>query len=102
METPRITDEELDAMEKRANLATPGPWKKANITTPTKHARVRLSICRIDGMQVKEVIARDVRGPNGWDEGEKAIGNDAAFIANARDDVPALIAEVRRLRKEAE
>jgi CRP-like cAMP-binding protein len=32
-------------------------------------------------------------------EGEDGLGFDGAFIASARTDVPALVAEVRRLRE---
>lgn len=74
--------EELDAIEARANAATPGPW--ASETRTVDHGN----------------------GVDDWhflvmSDGESVhtIGiDDAAFIAAARADVPALVAEVRRLR----
>lgn len=86
-----MTQEELEAIEARANAATPGPWER---------------------------WPDDVDGGDGWAlvsdaDGEPVVGAhpcpleqcadaeaDYAFIAHARSDVPALIAEVRRLRSE--
>ncbi|MHB8406220.1 MAG: hypothetical protein ACYDCJ_12435 [Gammaproteobacteria bacterium] len=62
---------DLDAIEARANAATPGPWDTDEY----------------DGGLRSTVTA----GPITSDE-------DYDFIAHARTDVPALIAEVRRLR----
>lgn len=56
-----MTDEELKAIEARANAATPGPWMKG--------------------------VTYD-------------HGRNAEFIAASRTDVPALAAEVRRLKEE--
>lgn len=77
-----LTPERLDAIEARASAATPGPWTA-------------------DGACV--VVAGDlcdqVMIAHGWPwrrNGERAP--NAAFAAHARDDVPALVAEVRRLR----
>ena len=68
-----MTEAEIDAIEARANAATEGPWKV-------------LPPCMVtDGRGM--VIARTNDSCN--DE----------FISHARTDVPALIAEVRRLRK---
>jgi hypothetical protein len=66
-----ITDAELAAMLARANAATEGPW--------TIHLADN-TVIDPDGFAV-------VPG-----------GVDGIFIANCRRDVPALIAEVRRLR----
>ena len=69
---------DIDLIEARANAATPGPWSEA-----------------WDG----EIHATSddwelvLRVPEGDDRPA-----DCAFVANAREDVPALIAEVRRLR----
>ncbi len=73
MMTP--TELDLDAIEALANYATPGPWTNdcyGRIVSPTIHV---------------------VRGQGGC-----KIYADAEFIATARDAVPALVAEVRRLR----
>ena len=78
-----MTEAELIAIEARAELATPPPW------VDEKGYRVRApnSPFAEDGdviLETKHFVA--------------SSGNDCAFIAAARDDVPALIAEVRRLR----
>jgi hypothetical protein len=79
-----VTNEELTAIEARANAATLGPWATHD------QGREDYSICRDNGNNtccpLFERIGRD-------DD-----GIDGAFIAAARVDVPALIAEVRRLR----
>jgi hypothetical protein len=75
-----MTEDELTAIEARANAAASGPW-------------------RVDGLRIY--------GPEVGHFNEPAIAiyhegthtrNDAEFIASARTDVPALVAEVRRLR----
>jgi hypothetical protein len=65
-----MTDDELTAIEARANAATPGPWKDNR--------------------------AAGISG----DGGEPVIGLpcNVDFVINARTDIPALVAEVRRLR----
>lgn len=74
---------DLDAIEARANAATPGPWN------PTD-----------DGYGDRGIVApnRDVLGAAQnaccWRRDE-----DLAFVVAAREDVPALVAEVRRLRE---
>lgn len=73
---------DIDLIEARANAATPGPWSEA-----------------WDG----EIHAAN----EDWElvmlvpEGDDRPA-DCAFVANAREDVPALIAEVRQLRTVAE
>jgi hypothetical protein len=84
-----LTDAELEVIEKRAAEATPGPWRAGT------HDKIRLWVPYPDG-------------PAGWaSERCLAIMNehfsfdaDIQFIAHAREDVPALVAEVRRLRAE--
>lgn len=74
-----MNEEELAVIEHRVNKATPGNWgvnadHKKWVTTDS---------CKVDDAYWR--LNRD---------------NDAAFVAAARQDVPALIAEVRRLRME--
>jgi hypothetical protein len=80
-----MTPKQLTEIESRANAATAGPWESENtdyyelIFSP--HAKI---------------------GSTDWDEENDVDGEQCAangdFIAHARADVPALIAEVRRLR----
>jgi hypothetical protein len=77
-----MTNEELTAIENRANAATREPWIVERTYVPT----ASLSAVSEYGM--------------GMEVAECQIDADGAFIAAARVDVPALIAEVRRLRDE--
>lgn len=75
MTTQPLTIEELNAIEARANAATQAPWLVN--PDPRKYVLMPLSS--------EEDVLRD-RDEN------------SAFCANARDDVPRLVAEVRRQR----
>lgn len=70
-----MTDEELQAIEARERAATDGPWE-----------------------YLGGVVMNAVQAVNEGYEGliEPADGN---FIAHARQDIPALIAEVKRLSR---
>lgn len=87
---------DLDAIEARANAATEGPWWR------------REGHAEIDGQNYAEVLIPGrvecgsyCYGGTSTIEGDR-LDADLAFIAHARADVPALVAEVRRLREEAE
>lgn len=77
-----MTEDELRVIEARAEAATPGPWE----------------------MEVDDPYV--IWGPDDLRivsfKGSTIIGfeDNAPFVAHAREDIPALIAEVRRLRKE--
>lgn len=70
---------DLDAIEARAAAATPGPWATSSEWSVRTGAR--------DDELVACVQYKD-------------HGRDAEFIAAARSDVPALVAELRALRAE--
>ena len=79
---------DLDAIERRANAATPGrEWER----------RIEESSCGECG-EYSEYVQYFCAGP--YCETEDAARKDAAFIAAARTDVPALIARVRELEAE--
>jgi hypothetical protein len=79
-----MTDEELTAIEARANAATMGPWKgKKNSGVVSKHTHFTVFDTGCGCCTEKDLSA-----------------DDAAFIAAARADVPALIDEVRRIQAE--
>jgi hypothetical protein len=82
-----VTPEELDAIEARAREARPGPWGFELAVDPIANDHPWVQLIAPGG----EVIAGDI--PH--EETER----DFAFIAHARTDIPALIAEVRRLRE---
>lgn len=73
-----MTDDELKAIEDIASRATPGPWHLA-IASSGDEAESNIEAGHTD-------LAYDI--PNA----------DAIFITHARENVPALVAEVRRLR----
>jgi hypothetical protein len=83
-----MTREEFEAIKRRADAATPGPWRNG---------------VNIGGFSDEE---HDVFGPKPT-HGKAFICNyalkpDAEFIAAARSDVPALVAEVERCQKEVQ
>ena len=79
-----MTDEELQAIRERAEKATPGPWEANEV-----------------GLYVIAPLARGkesiARMPYPYGDTSDNQSN-AAFIAHARTDIPALLAEVERLR----
>lgn len=75
-----LTAERLAEIEARANAATPGPWY-------AEHRGVVAGACR----EVIDIV--DDCAVSGW----RDYPANQAFIAHAREDVPALVAEVRRL-----
>lgn len=88
---------DLEAIKARCEAATPGPWEWMS---PPWTTDPRVLVRRIgDNVEASfQVIDADPSG------GEYSLaidpgGPDAAFIAHARTDVPALVAEVEQLRK---
>lgn len=75
-----MTDDELNRLQALADEATAGPWTAA--ATVDEYGQ------RLHTVDVLPLTTF----------GEIEL-NDAAFIAASRDAVPALIAEVRRLRE---
>jgi predicted oxidoreductase len=75
-----MTDEELRAIQERCDKASPGPWKAW--VEGRDH---------VAGSSMIQTSAEDI-------EMTGATTEDYDFIAHARSDVPALLAEVRRLR----
>ena len=74
---------DLDAIEARANAATDGPWTLHEDDGDT---------FRAPAWEVRPASGEMVARLRDW------ASADAEFIAHARTDVPALLAEVRRLR----
>ncbi|MEG0470753.1 MAG: hypothetical protein RR588_00305 [Solibacillus sp.] len=79
--------EQLQAIKERVEKATPGPWAF------DKGKKERMD-------RRPAVIEVFVQEENEWFiSGDISDLKDAEFIAHAREDVPALIAEVERLKK---
>jgi len=79
-----LSDEELREIEQRADAATPGPWTPE--PEPCGPWRVRCPDAEFD---YRVLLSMNAGYP---------CAADLAFIAAVRADVPALVAEVRRLR----
>lgn len=85
-----ISDEELAAISARAAAATPAPWQaldNGSIVYAGDPQPVRW------GTYVLASIGAHGR------RSRKPSDEDAAFIAAARTDVPALLAEIDRLKR---
>ena len=78
-----MTDAELDAIRARADAATPGPWQKIQPGGPNGPF---WGICNPKGNIIALRLSQSTQ--------------DADFISAAREDVPALVAEIDRLRAE--
>lgn len=93
---------DLDAIAERVAAATPGPW----VREPVGGGEEMCSRCApyahyysIDAPSDPGWLSRVVTVRGYGDDHVLAIRiADAAFIAHARQDIPALIAEVRRLQ----
>lgn len=82
-----MTAEQLQKYTNLAEAATPGPWWVNRYATDMSCTEHEVGI-RTDDMILASLGIDDVAMP------------DASFIAAARDAVPALVAEVRRLQAE--
>jgi hypothetical protein len=82
-----MTEDELKAIEARVDAAAPGPWE-ATLSQTTE--------IDISGPAI------DYRYQDDGTRVSYVSEVDAEFIAAARTDVPALVAEVRRLRRHSE
>lgn len=97
--TKPLTESDLNAIEARCEAATAGPWRMSPASAASdKPARVTTS-------QMVRGYARDRRDigivceiTDGAGRFDDQLDADANFIAAAREDVPRLVAEVRRLR----
>lgn len=87
MTNAMMTNAELAEIDARANAATAGPWivrgpnGRSSVWTETP--------CKIATVEAPDMIPPFQRA---------AINSNCEFIAAARSDVPALVAENRRLR----
>lgn len=90
-----MTEERLIEIEKRARAASEGEWLSYYVTQSEKDPKrsefgVEVGIRIDDGCGYAVCVM------------PFELTKDAYFIANARQDVPDLVEEVRRLRKEVE
>lgn len=105
-----MTDQPLDlrAIEARAAAATPGPW---GFYDGSNYADIAadMEVTSPGSYNYREKVAR-LEDEDYWDDpahedddeeqASEQMAANAAFIAHAREDVPAMAAEIRRLRTE--
>jgi len=96
MDDKQISDKRLDEIEARHKAATPGPWTDQE----TGYSKSGYA----DGEHYHQIRFSFDPNIDSYPRGLKDLmsAEDAAFIAHARDDVPDLAAEVRRLKAENE
>jgi hypothetical protein len=80
-----MTEDEIDEIEARCNSSSPAPWKSF------VEGRDHTSGSSFIRTGPENLAGRDI-------ELSGATISDQDFIANSRQDVPRLIAEIRRLQ----
>ncbi|MDT0387486.1 hypothetical protein [Streptomyces dubilierae] len=103
---PAPDDLDLDTIEELCAAATPGPWFVRNVDD--EHAMNLVAVSTVEGtgrterwpgFDHRELIAATlVQQPRYVDCADERWEENAAFIAMARDALPRLVAEVKRLR----
>jgi hypothetical protein len=102
-----LTEADLDAIDQRARAATGGPWYVRTLNDDFAAGLVAVSTSPDTGRAerwpdfaaAEMVAATLVQFPNRYiDCVDERWHENAAFIAHAREDVPRLLAEIRRLR----
>lgn len=101
-----MTEEELAEIEELAEAATPGPWHVRDLDDEDAMSLVGISTVPDTGrgerwpdFDHQEIVAATlVQQPRYVDVADGRWDENARFIASARDNVPRLVAEIRRLR----
>lgn len=89
----RLTNEQLAEIRKRAEATTAGPWYVSALAEGYIYAGGEFTVVA-STVEYNEDGSVHTRLDN-----DKSVDNQE-FIAHARQDVPALLAEVERLRRE--
>ncbi|MFJ4188210.1 hypothetical protein [Kitasatospora sp. NPDC089509] len=93
------TEEELDSMEVRIAAASTGPWVPALETRGATGGASCIQIAPATAVEDDEIhLSRFINGEQVQVSPDLQLDADLDFIASARQDMPRLIAEVRRLR----
>lgn len=87
-----MTDNEIKEIEDRCKLATPGPWKSLVEGREIESGDSFI----MTGISESEDIWSDKIGADIYLTGATTADQD--FIAHARQDIPKLIAEIKRLK----
>lgn len=102
-----LTHEELAGIEGRVEATTPGPWYVRILDDDYAMGLVAVSTVPDTGLGERwpefghdQIVAATlVQQPRYVDVEDGRWDENARFIANARQDIPRLLAEVRRLRR---
>jgi hypothetical protein len=109
-----MTADELNAIDARASAATPGPWTLEPLEGKYYGTEILSPVRKVEGGQGTFCIwnfgdrklhpsPRQIEKDGGVEEicddhyEDEQTFRDADFVVSARSDVPALVAEVRRL-----
>ncbi|HEU4641258.1 MAG TPA: hypothetical protein VFS44_02305 [Gemmatimonadaceae bacterium] len=94
MSAPRLTAERLAEIKQRADAATPGPWWTRDHGNHPPNTLSGVSIfAPPDARPFKGNLVAFTGTADIYEDGQR----DAAFISEARTDVPDLVAEIERL-----
>ena len=88
-----MTTLDLEPIKERLAAATPGPWRVWHGTDPSKVRSTAVETAWCYG---------DIEGDTELITDYLPTGADAEMIANAPEDIAALVAEVERLREQVE
>lgn len=89
-----MTAEQLAEIKRRCEAATPGPWSVWNTMQLFAHKDDAIAAERIGPRYYTSIVG--VYGEDGRDI--HGFAPDMVLMAHARDDIPALVNEVERLR----
>ena len=97
-----MTPAELKEIEDRANAATPGPWSPKHIYSALRHLDKNIDVdsyCWECQAALDKEFSEESADENIEESRCKyPFAKDSSFVAHAREDVPKLIAEVKRLQ----
>jgi|SRR5882757_2547396 len=101
-----MREDEIEEIEELCSAATPGPWYVRTLDDDSAMNLVAVSTVpdtgeaeRWPNFDHREIVAATlVQHPRYVDSGDERWDENAAFIAMARDAVPRLVSEVKRLR----
>jgi hypothetical protein len=104
------TDAELAELEELSNAATPGPWFVRQLDDDFAMSLVAVSTVPDTGLGerwprfgLQEIVAATlIQHPRYVDVADEHWDENARFIAAARQSIPRLIDEIRRLRRQAD
>jgi hypothetical protein len=110
MTTPEpLTDADLAELEELCNAATPGPWFVRQLDDDFAMSLVAVSTIPDTGLGERwprfdhhEIVAATlIQHPRYVDVADEHWDENAHFIAAARQSIPRLIDEIKRLRHQA-